>query len=89
MEYTPAVIDRVTGERFPILPFARACLPRGEKLVRATPLERDAKVFSYWDSEKYFYGTQGDFLVANEGDYGDCYIVRRSIFEESYEPFAG
>ncbi|MDR2088951.1 MAG: DHH family phosphoesterase [Clostridiales Family XIII bacterium] len=89
LEYVPAVIDRVTGERRPILPFASACLPRGEKLVRATPLERDTKVFSYWDLEKYFHGTRGDFLVANEGDYGDCYIVRRGIFLESYELHEG
>jgi phosphoglycolate phosphatase len=85
LEYTPTVIDRLTGERRAVLPFARACLPRDEKLVRATPLERDAKVFSYWDSEKYFYGTRGDFLAAGEGDYGDCYIIRRSIFFDSYE----
>ncbi|MDR2357409.1 MAG: DHH family phosphoesterase [Oscillospiraceae bacterium] len=85
LEYTPAVIDRLTGERHPILPFARACLPREEKLVRAAPLEKDTKVFGYWDPEKYFHGTRGDYLVANEGDYGDCYIVRRGIFAESYE----
>jgi phosphoglycolate phosphatase len=88
LEYTPAVIDRITGERRSILPFARACLPRDEKLVRATPLEKDTKVFSYWDLEKYFYGSKGDYLVANEGDYGDCYIVRRGIFAESYAPAA-
>jgi phosphoglycolate phosphatase len=85
LEYAPAVMDRLTGERRSILPFARACLPRDEKLVRAAPLKRDTKVFSYWDPEKYFHGTKGDFLVANEGDYGDCYIVRSNIFEKSYE----
>ncbi|MDR1571173.1 MAG: DHH family phosphoesterase [Clostridiales Family XIII bacterium] len=85
LEYAPAVIDRATGERRSILPFTAACLPQGEKVVRAKPLERDTKVFSYWDMEKYFYGGGGDFLVANEGDYGDCYIVRHDIFLDSYE----
>jgi phosphoglycolate phosphatase len=88
LEYTPFIINRVTGERRPILPFAAACLPCDEKRVRARPLEKDTKVFSYWDSEKYFHGARGDFLVANEGDYGDCYIVRRSIFFDSYEAIA-
>ncbi|MDR1204821.1 MAG: DHH family phosphoesterase [Peptococcaceae bacterium] len=84
-EYPPKVINRITGEHRHILPFTNVCLPRGEKLVRAKPIDRDTKVFSYWDLEKYFYGTRGDFLVANEGDYGDCYIVRRGIFFDSYE----
>jgi phosphoglycolate phosphatase len=88
-EYPPEVIHRSTGERRSILPFTYACLPRGEKLVRAKPVERDTKVFSYWDLEKYFYGMRGDFLVANEGDYGDCYIVRRNIFFDSYEAVEG
>ncbi|MDR1245737.1 MAG: DHH family phosphoesterase [Clostridiales Family XIII bacterium] len=72
LEYAPTVINRITGERCAVLPFAKACLPHGEKLVRADELRGDTKVFSYWDTEKYFYGSQGDFLVANEGDYGDC-----------------
>jgi phosphoglycolate phosphatase len=84
-EYTPILINRVTGERRSVFPFTSACLPRGEKLVRATPLMGDTKVFSYWDSEKYFHGSRGDFLVAGEGDYADCYIVRRDIFFDSYE----
>jgi phosphoglycolate phosphatase len=85
LEYVPTAINRATGERQAILPFTAACLPRGEKLVRARPLEKDTKVFSHWDLEKYFYGAPGDFLVAGEGDYGDCYIVRGDIFRSSYE----
>jgi phosphoglycolate phosphatase len=85
LEYAPTVINRVTGERLSVLPFARACLPRGENLVRATPLQGDTKVFTHWDTEKYFHGSRGDFLVAGEGDYEECYIVRRDIFFDSYE----
>ncbi|MDR2296641.1 MAG: hypothetical protein LBD95_07580 [Clostridiales Family XIII bacterium] len=87
-EYTPAILNRVTGERTEIAPFARRCVPKDRKLVRARVLERDTKVFSYWDAERYFCGGKGDYLVANEGDYGDCYIIRRDIFMESYEAVA-
>jgi phosphoglycolate phosphatase len=83
-EYVPAILNRITGERQEILPYARTCVPRNTKLVRAQPVDKSTKVFSYWDTEKYFYGNAGDFLVANEGAYDDCYIVRRDIFEKSY-----
>ncbi|MDR1615993.1 MAG: DHH family phosphoesterase [Syntrophomonadaceae bacterium] len=84
-EYIPTVLNRVTGERAEITPAAKSCIPREGKIVRAEMLAKDTKVFSYWDTERYFYGGKGDYLVANEGDYGDCYIVGRDIFAESYE----
>jgi phosphoglycolate phosphatase len=83
-EYIPSIINRVTGEKKEILPFAKTCVPGDDKLVRAKILEKAAKVFAHWDAEKYFYGDAGDYLVAGEGNYDDCYIVRGTIFQESY-----
>ncbi len=83
-EYQPILLDRVTGERREVVPFAKKCVPKGTKLVRARILEKDTKVFSYWDTDKYFFGSKGDYLVANEGKYDDCYIVRGDIFGDSY-----
>jgi phosphoglycolate phosphatase len=83
--YVPAILNRITGERKDLLPFARSCVPTERKLVRAGLLERDTKVFTHWDTEKYFYGNAGDYLVAGEEDRHDCYIVQRDIFKESYE----
>jgi phosphoglycolate phosphatase len=84
-EYTPAVMNRMTGEKYSILPYAKVCVPRGEKLIRASELKKDTKVFTNWDMEKYFFGAKGDYLAANEGSYDDCYIIQRDIFFESYE----
>ena len=84
LEYTPAVLNRITGERKIILPFAKTCIPNDYKLVRAKALEKDTKVFTQWDTDKYFCGVAGDWLMANEGRYEDCYIVRSDIFAESY-----
>ena len=69
-----------------VLFFAKTCAPKNSKLVRARELEKDTKIFTYWDSEKYFYGTRGDWLVADEEAFNDCYIVRGDIFADSYEP---
>jgi phosphoglycolate phosphatase len=82
--YLPALLNRITGERREILPLARACISRDSKLVRAKPLKKDTKVFTSWDTEKYFTGGAGDYLVANADDYDDCYIVRQDIFADSY-----
>ncbi|MDR3091850.1 MAG: DHH family phosphoesterase [Clostridiales bacterium] len=85
LEYVPTVIDRMSGDKHKILPCAKSCVPRGEKLIRAAELERDTKVFTRWDTEKYFCGVKGDFLAANDGVTDDCYVIRRDIFLETYE----
>jgi phosphoglycolate phosphatase len=83
-EYPPAILSRADGERREILPFSKICLPKDTKFVRAARIQRDTKVFTDWDTEKYFKGTDGDYIVANEGHFSDCYIVRGDIFDESY-----
>ena len=84
-EYKPAILNRFTGEKRKLLKYAKACVPKDEKLVRARVLDKDTKVFTEWDTERYYHGGIGDLLVANEGGYDDCYIVRKDIFLVSYE----
>jgi len=88
-EYEPAILNRVTGEKRNILALAKTCVPKDSKLVRGSVLKRDTKVFTNWDTEKYFYGDARDYIVANEGHYDDCYIVREDIFYLTYEPYTG
>jgi phosphoglycolate phosphatase len=82
--YQPAIIHRLSGERKFLLPFARACMARSDKIIRAQALVRDAKVFSNWDQEKYFRGRAGDFIAAAESDFSDIYIINRDIFAKTY-----
>jgi len=84
-EYPPTVINRAVGRKQPISRFAKVCFANGEKIVKAKPVEKRTKVFTYWDTEKYYSGKPGDFLVANENDLGDCYIVNERIFHKTYE----
>ena len=83
-DYIPIVINRFTGERRNIASLARVCIPKDEKLIRAVQLTKPTKVFTSWDTEKYFSGSIGDWLVANEGSYDDCYIVSNDIFDITY-----
>jgi phosphoglycolate phosphatase len=84
-EYIPAILNRFTSEKKGLLPYAKTCVPKDSKLIRARVLTKDTKVFTYWDTERYYHGGVGDYLAANEGDYDDCYIVRRDIFADTYE----
>jgi phosphoglycolate phosphatase len=84
-EYVPTVTDRLTGEKRALMPFARTCVPKSSKLVRAAALERPTKVFTEWDQERYYSGGPGDYLMANEGAFEDCYIIKERIFALSYE----
>ena len=83
-EYTPAIINRFSGERKEILPFAKVCIPTAQKIVYAAPVRKDTKVFTSWDTEKYYFGAVGDFLVATADDLDDCYIIKKEIFDETY-----
>ncbi|MDR3353513.1 MAG: DHH family phosphoesterase [Synergistaceae bacterium] len=84
IEYSPVVMNKMTGEKKSALPFARSCVPRGDKIIRAAELSRNTKVFSDWDREKYFYGRAGDYIAAPESDFSDVYIINRGIFGKTY-----
>jgi len=83
-EYVPSVINRMTGERREILQYANNCVATDKKIVRAMRLKKHTKVFTNWDTDKYYIGDPSDWLVANEDNYNDCYIVKRDIFGDSY-----
>ncbi|MDR1943830.1 MAG: DHH family phosphoesterase [Synergistaceae bacterium] len=83
-EYEPTITEKITGEKKSVLPFARPCVAKGDKIIRASKLLKDTKVFSKWDSEKYFHGSAGDYIAAPETDFSDVYIINRDIFEKTY-----
>jgi phosphoglycolate phosphatase len=84
-EYAPAIINKHSGEKKTVIASARACVPKAEKIIRAAPLGRDAKVFTRWDTEKYLSGKIGDYVAASRDDFGNVYIVKREIFHKTYE----
>jgi phosphoglycolate phosphatase len=75
------------GKRISLLPFARVCLPREEKTIRTIALKKDVKVFTQWDTEKYFIGKAGDYIAAPENDPNDVYVINREIFSKTYTHF--
>ena len=85
LEYLPTVVNRVTGERKSLLPYFRSCLPRQSKVVHARAILKDTKVFTEWDTDKYFTGMAGDYIAASADNFNDIYIINRDIFGKTYE----
>jgi phosphoglycolate phosphatase len=85
-DYVPTILNSFSGERHLILPYAKTCIAKDTKIVRAKEVRKDTKVFTDWDTDKYFYMSPGGYLVANEDNYSDCYLVHRDIFFKSYAP---
>lgn len=64
--------------------YVKTCIPKKGSLVHARQLKRRTKVFVSW-SEDYMLGMPGDWLVARQKDLKDVYIVKKDIFEKTYE----
>lgn len=61
----------------------RTCIPR-HSCIRGYRLERRTKVF-HPDGRSYYLGEPGDYLVSRVEDPSDLYIIRRDVFEWTYE----
>ncbi|MDR0664357.1 MAG: DHH family phosphoesterase [Helicobacteraceae bacterium] len=84
-EYEPTIINKSTGEKKLVVSSAKCCVARVNKIIRAAPLSKNAKLFTVWDTEKYFCGKVGDYIAAPIDDFNDPYIVKRDIFHKTYE----
>ncbi len=87
--YQPKIIDILTGEGRPFIPYIRSCMSRDTSCVHARQLERRMKLFTLWDSEKYITGMPGDWFAVrmDEADRTvpkDVYIVKEDIFKKLY-----
>lgn len=83
-EYPPAVLESETGDRIELLPLAKSCIANGGTTIYARELTSRIKVFTSWDTEKYYLGKPGDFLATRKDDLHDIYVIAREIFFMTY-----
>lgn len=83
-EYPPSVMDHSTSERVRILPHAKSCRANGGDGIYARELDHRVKVFTMWDQDKYYLGTEGDYLAARVDDPSDVYVIAKDIFYQTY-----
>ena len=83
-DYVPSVRSLRQDTAYELMPWARQCLSTGGE-VYARLLEKPTKVFSRWNYDSYMYGVEGDYICYPNEDEKDIYIVKKEVFEETYE----
>lgn len=81
--YPPAVLAMDKKKRTSLLPHARQCVSREDRVL-ACELKHRLKLFTLWDNENYLRGEPGDWLVQTKHNPQDQYIVKKSVFEMLY-----
>ena len=84
-KYKPTIKNRLDGGNLLLTDYAKACVPTGKVSIYARRLEKNVKVFTTWDREKYMLGKIGDYLAVREDDLHDLYVIESRVFGISYE----
>lgn len=88
-EYEPVVLSSELGDPIKLLPYAKSCVALGGSWIYAKELDHRVKVFTTWDTEKYYLGVKGDYLAVRNDDLTDIYIIARRIFDKTYKEATG
>ncbi len=83
-EYLPKIKNLQTEESRTVLSFARTVLSTVSTAIYARPLTKSVKLFTAWDTEKYYSGEPGDFIAVREDDPHDIYVIRKDLFSKLY-----
>lgn len=83
LDFIPAVELPRTGEYKTIDELAYLCVPKPGGIY-AKQLQVRTKVFGKGRGD-YFIGKAGDYLAIRLDDLQDMYIIRREVFERTYE----
>ena len=85
VEYYPSLRNKVSGEIIPLGAYTKKFLFKGEEYVYAKQLDKSLKLFGAWNRQDYMYGKQTDYMVVNQEDLTDVYIVSQESFASEYE----
>lgn len=84
-EYPPTIIHLKENKSYPLLSKAKQCYSTPGARILARPVAKPTKVFTRWNYETYMSARVGDMLCYSENDEQDVYIIRKEIFEKTYE----
>jgi len=83
--YSPMAKNKITGESMRLVSYAKACIPTGQAFIYALALCKNTKVFNQWNPEGYMFGAVGDYVAVRAEDINDVYIIKKDIFEKTYD----
>ena len=80
--WQPKVYHAGKKEAMPLTPHAKKCVAKDAPRIWAAQLSCRLEVLVWGD---WRLGEIGDWLVCQEDDHQDAYIIPKSAFEQSYE----
>lgn len=81
--WQPKIYRYTDREAKLLLPCAKTCVARDGAMIWAAQLNCRLNVLTKWG--EWHLGEAGDWLASQESDRQDIYIIRKSIFERTYE----
>ncbi len=84
-EYPPSIIRLDENKQYSLMDYANKCITTKESIVWAKPAKKYTKVFTKWGYEAYMAAEAGDMLCYRIEDDTDLYVVKKEIFEKTYE----
>ena len=66
-----------------LAPYARKCIAKDGALIWAAQLDCRLEVLTRWG--EWHLGEAGDWLVSQDADRQDIYIIKKTVFERTYE----
>ena len=84
-DYMPCIKNVQTDEKKEVMQYAHAIRSIAAVSIYARPLTGYVKLFTEWDTERYYSGEPGDYIAFREDDVHDIYVIRQSLFDELYK----
>ncbi|PHV70950.1 recombinase RecJ [Sporanaerobium hydrogeniformans] len=83
--YFPNARNKQGKVTFPLKEHTYKCRTKGESYVFAKALTKGAKLFTWWDRQRYIYGKPGDYLIVIKDNLRDIDIINKEVFEKRYK----
>ena len=85
--WQPKVFRYANRKAVLLAPHARTCIARDGAMIWAGQLNGRTEVLTKWG--EWHLGEAGDWLASQDTDRQDIYIIRKAIFERTYEKAEG
>ena len=85
LEYEPKIKLLDSNESIKLLSYAKKAIAAGGVPIYCKEIDKLTKIFTQWDPDSYMKGVAGDMLAVRTDDLTDAYIIRRDIFDITYE----
>ncbi len=85
LDFLPEAQIMSTGEYISLDESANLCYPKAGAGIYAKELQRRTKIFPVGNNTDYYLGRPGDYMAIRPEDFSDIYVIKRQIFQQTYE----